>query len=105
MVLLLQAGDGEGALVLLVALAGQRLPICPAPGDGGGGGARAAAGEGDPLPHRLVILVLRPQLDGGRVPHVHLYSSVQGSVQTGVIQTCMTPLVPLVPCVLYGVQV
>ena len=44
-VLLLEAGDGQGALVSLVTLLGQRQPPLPPPADGRGGGAGGGAGE------------------------------------------------------------
>ena len=73
MVLLLQPGDGEGALVLLVSLLGQVEPIRSSPSDRGGRTSRRTARERHFLADALHILVLGPQLDRGRVPNMHLW--------------------------------
>jgi len=73
-VLLLQPGDGEGALVLLVSLLGQVEPIRSSPSDRGGRTSRRTARERHFLADALHVLVLGPQLDRGRVPNMHLHN-------------------------------
>ena len=85
-VLLLQSSDGQGALVGLVSLLGQGQPLPPPPGDGGGGGSTGTAGEGHLLPHRPHVLLLRPELDAGRVPHVDLHHPTRPAGPVGVVR-------------------
>ena len=73
-VLLLEPGDGQGALVSLVTLLRQRQPPLPPPADRGGGGPGGGAGECHLLPNTPHILLLRPQLDAWRISHVDLSS-------------------------------
>ena len=72
-VLLLQPGDGEGALVLLVPLLGQVEAIRSSPSDRRCWTSRRTARERHFLADALHVLVLRPQLDRGRVPNMHLW--------------------------------
>ena len=86
MVLLLQAGDGQGPLVLLVPLLGQGRPRHPPPGDGGGRGPTGAAGEGHLLPDTPDVLLLGAELDGGGVPHVDLHDAACAAGAVGVVR-------------------
>ena len=72
-VLLLQPGDGEGALVLLVSLLRQVEPIRSSPSDRRSRTPRRTARERHFLADALHVLVLRSQLDRGRVPNMHLW--------------------------------
>ena len=118
-VLLLQPGDGEGALVLLVPLLGQVEAIRSSPSDRRCWTSRRTARERHFLADALHVLVLRSQLDRGRVPNVHLWdrsnlvtllrkyqqdveeaSTIAEELSTRCGATCITPDVPLVPCVL-----
>ena len=72
-VLLLEARDGEGALVLLVSLLGQVEAIRSSPSDRRCWTSRRTARERHFLADALHVLVLGPQLDRGRVPNMHLW--------------------------------
>ena len=85
-ILFLKSSDGQSTLVGLVSLLRQGQSLLSPPGDGRCWSPTGTAGEGHLLPHRPHVLLLRPELDAGRVPHVDLHHPAGPAGPVGVVR-------------------
>ena len=84
-ILFLKSSDGQSTLVGLVSLLREGQSLSSPPADGRCRSPTGAAGEGHLLPHGPHVLLLRPELDAGGVPHVDLHHPAGPAGPVGVV--------------------